>query len=69
MRLQKQERGDDWIEWGGDIDGLPPVGGEVIVEVEWSDGTVDSGLAPHWRWRHIPNIISYRIIPENSDEN
>ncbi|MGC0863522.1 hypothetical protein [Pantoea agglomerans] len=64
--LEKQERGDGWIEWGG---GEQPVNGDVMVETKWSDGSVSCGEASEWRWDHRSllsnlNLIAYRIIPE-----
>ncbi|UIL54712.1 hypothetical protein LZU96_21435 (plasmid) [Pantoea agglomerans] len=64
--LEKQERGDGWIEWGG---GEQPVNGDVMVETKWSDGSVSCGEASEWRCDHRSllsnlNIIAYRIIPE-----
>lgn len=64
--LEQQERGDDWIEWGG---GEQPVNGDVMVETKWSDGLVGCGEARKWRWDHSSlfsnlNLIAYRIIPE-----
>lgn len=64
--LEQQERGDGWIEWGGEIDPCaePVIG---VVEVKFKGGETDSGCASQWYWKHDDcdsDIIAYRIIPE-----
>lgn len=69
--LEQQERGDGWIEWGGKCGGndQPAIG---LVEVKFRNGGTGKAEACDWHWPHdgiASDIIAYRIIPENSDEN
>jgi len=51
---------DGWIEWSG---GECPVEGSSIVDVEFNDGRILSGLAISFSWLHewvSGNIIKYR---------
>lgn len=70
--LEQQERGEgEWIEWGGKCGGndQPVIG---LVEVKFRNGNTQKSEACDWYWPHdgiASDIIAYRIIPENSDEN
>lgn len=73
--LEQQERGDVWIEWGG---GECPIPDCTIVEVRFRSGRQRRGdKAEEYIWTNGygelsetgADIIAYRIIPENSDEN
>lgn len=60
----QQPADDDWIEWAGGESS--PVRDEVIVDVKWSNGSIDERQeAGEWRWKYctnIPNIIAYRVV-------
>jgi len=67
--LEQQERGEGWIEWGG---GKRPVISGKKVEVKFRGGEGCIALSGELDWRDTEScgdIIAYRIIPENSDEN
>lgn len=68
--LEKQEPGEDeWIQWGG---GECPVGRDTQVDVKFSGAWGGIRRAGCLFWSHDcgdSDIIAYRIIPENSDEN
>lgn len=52
---------DGWIEWNG---GECPVGGGLIVDVEFNCGQVVSGASGGFSWLHewvYSNIIKYRL--------
>lgn len=55
------EKSDDgWIEWSG---GKCPVPGAALVDVEMRDGTIGSGYANGFRWKHygdLGDIIRYQ---------
>ena len=48
-----------WIEWTG---GECPVDGDVVVEVELSDGLVSEGSADIWNWNVDAGITRYRVV-------
>lgn len=52
-----------WQDWPGGE--LPPVPGDIRVEVKFRDGTVAAGLkAMHWQWHHTDHprhIIAWRL--------
>lgn len=67
-KFEQQERGEGWIEWGG---GECPVDGPVMVEVKHRDRLCPTTTtrADDLDWNHYgykfgPDIIAYRIIPE-----
>ena len=61
--LEQQERGDDWIEWGG---GECPVKGATLVDIKFRNGDIIRGYKPrHLDWRldgDIGDIIAYRVV-------
>ncbi|NEG57996.1 hypothetical protein [Pantoea agglomerans] len=68
--LEQQERGEDWIEWGG---GECPVGNlfsdtVMVIEVRFRTGNTERSSRPEsysWeRYERATDIIAYRIIPE-----
>lgn len=64
MRLQKQERGDGWIDWRG---GECPVPANSRVDIKFRDGDIGLAQSANWDWSHLgyrSDIIAYRIIPE-----
>lgn len=75
-QFEQKEHGDGWIEWRG---GECPVDDSTIVDIKHRDGRVAEGeMAGNYIWTHgyyhyltetAADIIAYRIIPENSDEN
>lgn len=65
--LEQQERGDDWIEWGG---GECPIKPGDICDIKCRDGEFFRRLEDYqldWKHDGTPaDIIAYRIIPEQS---
>lgn len=52
----------DWIVWGG---GECPVGENTIVEVEFRDGSRDTGPSDEWNWIAdgvSSDIVRYRVL-------
>lgn len=51
-----------WVSWAG---GECPVAKDVMVEMEFKDGSVERDYAGNWCWLHrwgSADIIAYRII-------
>lgn len=68
-QFELQEQGDGWIEWRG---GNCPVPVNSRVDIKFRDGDIGLAQSANWDWSHRgyrSDIIAYRIIPENSDEN